>query len=346
MKISQVSTQAMFDNLRHSMSNLQRDFANAQKEVASGQVSDAGLSLGATNGRRHLMVNNLDRLQTISDTNSRTQARLELSISATGAVNDAAQNLFSTLTASVGGTGTSHLTQAAGETALSTITGLMNTALNGEYLFGGINSGEEPIVDYASGGPKAAVDGAFLAHFGFAQTDPSAASISAADMTNFIDTVLNPLITGAGWTSTFSNASDETITARIGLSESTTGSVSANEQGFQDAMFAAVIAAEFINGNFSAEAQSAAAQSALNHVGASTGELAELQGLTGLLVNRISESNERIGVQMDELTLHSDKLVAVDPYEAATRLNSLITQIETSYTLTGRIQQLSLMRYI
>ena len=73
---------------------------------------------------------------------------------------------------------------------------------------------------------------------------------------------------------------------------------------------------------------------------------AELQGLTGLLVNRTSEANERISVQMDELTLHSDKMVAVDPYEAATRLNSLITQIETSYTLTGRIQQLSLMRYI
>lgn len=346
MKISQVSTQSLFDNLRHSMSNLQRDFADAQKEVTTGQVSDAGLSLGASNGRRFNMVNDLNRLEVITDTNNRTQARLEMSISATGSVNEAAQSLFSTLTASIGGTGTSHLTQAAGKSAVTAISSLMNTALNGEYLFGGINSGEAPIADYENGGPKAAIDAAFLGHFGFNSTDPGAATISGTDMTNFIDTVLNPLITGAGWTSTFSNATDETITARIGLSESITGSVSGNEQGFQNAMFAAVIAAEYINDNFNAEAQSAAAQSALDRVGTSTGELAELQGMTGLLVNRISVSNERIGVQMDELTLHSDKMVAVDPYEAATRLNSLITQIETSYTLTGRIQQLSLMRYI
>lgn len=346
MKISQVSTQAMFDNLRHSMSNLQRDFVAAQKEVATGQVSDAGLSLGATNGRRFNMVADLNRLEVITASNSRTQARLDMSISATGSVNEAAQTLFSTLTASVGGTSTSHLTQAAGQSAVSSITGLMNASVNGEYIFGGINSGEAPIVDYETGGPKAAIDAAFLTHFGFASTDPGALSISAADMTNFIDTVLNPLIMGAGWTSTFSNASDDTITARINLTENSTGSVSGNEQGFQNAMFAAVIAAEFINDNFNAEAQSAAAQSALDHVGASTGELADLQGRTGLLVNRISESNERMAVQMDELTLHSDEMVAVDPYEAATRLNSLITQIETSYTLTGRIQQLSLMRYI
>ena len=73
MKISQVSTQAMFDNLRHSMSNLQRDFTDAQKEVATGQVSDAGLSLGANNGRRFNMMNDINRLQVITDTNNRTQ---------------------------------------------------------------------------------------------------------------------------------------------------------------------------------------------------------------------------------------------------------------------------------
>ena len=32
MKISQVSTQSMFDNLRYSMSNIQRDFVDAQAE--------------------------------------------------------------------------------------------------------------------------------------------------------------------------------------------------------------------------------------------------------------------------------------------------------------------------
>ena len=179
-----------------------------------------------------------------------------------------------------------------------------------------------------------------------AKTDAAAMSITAADITTFIDTVLNPMFTGAGWSADISNAADETITARIGLTENIDGSVSANEDGFRNALFAAVISAELVTGNFNTAAQSAASQSALAIVGTSSGELAELQGRTGALVNRISESSERISVQMDELTLHSDELVNVDPYEAATRLNTLITQIETSYTLTGRLQQMSLMRFI
>ncbi len=346
MKVSQVSTQSMFNNLRHSISSLQRDFVNAQKEVVSGQVSDSGLSLGSSNGRRFAMLGDIDRLQTISDSNSRTAGRLEMSISATGSVNDAAQSLLATLTASVSDNHTVHLAQRAGESALQTISGLLNTTLHGEYIFGGINSAEAPSLNYQSPGPKDAVDNAFLTHFGFAKTNPAAAGITAADMTDFIDNTLSPLFTGAGWTATFSNATDETITARIGLHEQSTGSVSANEVGFQNAVFAAVIAAEFITDDFNGAARSAAAKSALNQVGTSTGQLAELQGRTGLLANRVTDSSERIGVQMDELTLHSDKMVAVDPYEAATRLNSLITQIETSYTLTGRMQQLSLMQYI
>ncbi|MEP1206280.1 MAG: flagellar hook-associated family protein [Rhizobiaceae bacterium] len=346
MKISQVSTQAIYDNLRHSMSNLQKDFLQAQREVNTGQVADAGLSLGSNNGRRFTMLTDINRLQSIADGNSRTEARLDMSISVTGSINDVAQGLLSTLTTSVSDNHTTHLASGAGQSALDAISGLLNTTLSGEYIFGGINSGEAALLDYQSPGPKDAVDNAFFSHFGFAKTDAAAVSITAADMTDFIDNTLSPLFTGAGWTSTFSNASDETITARIGLNEQGVGSVSANNSGFQNAVFAAVIAAEFISDDFNAGARSAAAQSALDLVGNSTGQLAELQGKTGLLINRISQSSERLNVQMDELTIYSDKMVEVDPYEAATRLNSLITQIETSYTLTGRIQQLSLMRYI
>jgi len=39
-------------------------------------------------------------------------------------------------------------------------------------------------------------------------------------------------------------------------------------------------------------------------------------------------------------------MVGVDEFEAGTRLTSLLAQIETSYTLTARIQQLSLLKFI
>ena len=39
-------------------------------------------------------------------------------------------------------------------------------------------------------------------------------------------------------------------------------------------------------------------------------------------------------------------LEAVDPYETSIELNTLLTQIETSYSITSRIQQLSIMRFL
>jgi flagellar hook-associated protein 3 FlgL len=39
-------------------------------------------------------------------------------------------------------------------------------------------------------------------------------------------------------------------------------------------------------------------------------------------------------------------LEGVDPYEAATRVSLLQQQIETSYALTARMQQLSLVKYL
>jgi flagellar hook-associated protein 3 FlgL len=46
------------------------------------------------------------------------------------------------------------------------------------------------------------------------------------------------------------------------------------------------------------------------------------------------------------ITTQIGSLENVDPYEASTRLNNLTTQLETSYTLTGKIQQLTLSKYI
>jgi flagellar hook-associated protein 3 FlgL len=51
-------------------------------------------------------------------------------------------------------------------------------------------------------------------------------------------------------------------------------------------------------------------------------------------------------MQIDIFKTFLNELEGVDPYEASTRVNALISQIETSYALTARIQQLSLTRLL
>ena len=82
----------------------------------------------------------------------------------------------------------------------------------------------------AAGSPaKAAFDTAFQTYFGFPQIDPAAANISKPDMTNFLNTEVEPQFLGAGWQTNWSNATDQTIVSRITLTETTNTSVSANQ---------------------------------------------------------------------------------------------------------------------
>jgi flagellar hook-associated protein 3 FlgL len=46
------------------------------------------------------------------------------------------------------------------------------------------------------------------------------------------------------------------------------------------------------------------------------------------------------------MTKHIGKLEGVDPYEASTRLSQLMTQVETAYAMTARVQKLSLLNYL
>ena len=49
---------------------------------------------------------------------------------------------------------------------------------------------------------------------------------------------------------------------------------------------------------------------------------------------------------MDVLAYHIVDLEAVDPYEASIRVTSILTQVETAYALTVRLQEMSLVYHL
>ena len=60
----------------------------------------------------------------------------------------------------------------------------------------------------------------------------------------------------------------------------------------------------------------------------------------------MADASQRIGMQADLFERHLLDMEGVDPYEASTRVADLLSHIETSYALTARIQQLSLLRFL
>jgi flagellar hook-associated protein 3 FlgL len=75
-------------------------------------------------------------------------------------------------------------------------------------------------------------------------------------------------------------------------------------------------------------------------------DLTTIQAGIGMVQQRITDANNQMSVQMNVLTAQDGSLENVDPYETATRVNNLTTQIETAYQLTAQLQNLSLAKLL
>ncbi len=347
MKAVSVSSSAISNAMRYSQTRMQVDLVKAQKELDSGKVADIGLTLGANTSQSVNFHRDLDRLNSIVDSNALVSSRLTSTQDALGQIVSAAQSLLSSMTVATSGDMPDSVAAESGRSALQSLTSMLNSSLNGEYLFAGTNTDVRPINDYSASSPaKAAFDAAFLAHFGFSQSDPAAANISAADMGDFLTNDVTPQFMGAGWQANWSNATDQQIVSRIALNETTETSVSANQEGLRKIAMAAAIVSEAFSGNLSTAAKNAAAAKALALAGEAISDLGQLQSQTGIVQNRVSGASERINTQVDLFERHIIDLEGVDPYEAANRVNDLMSHIQTSFALTARIQQLSLLNYL
>jgi len=348
MKASYVSSHAITQALRYSMLRMQQELVIAQKEVATGRVADPGLALGSRTGHAVSLARDVARLGGLVDSNQLVSSRLGSTQDALSQLSDRAEELRSTLTAALSGSSDPGVVQMDAASMMETLTSVLNTTINGEYLFAGINTDVEPLADFTDPAApnKVAFDQAFLTHFGFAQTAPAAAGISDVQMENFLANVVEPQFLGAGWTANWSNATDEPIMSRIALNETAPTSVSANVTGVRKLAMAAVIASDLLAGPINDGAVAVVVKRALELVAEGVAEIADQQSQTGIAQKRVESASSRLEMQIDLFESTIQGMESVDPYEAATRVSALQTQIETSYALTARIQQLSLLRFL
>lgn len=251
------------------------------------------------------------------------------------------------------------------QASLESFTQFANTSVQGEYIFAGINSDVKPMQDYfAPGSPaKAAVDAelnGFLSSKGYA----SVAQMTKDDMEQFLDNLegkFNGTIpmtsppqpaAAAGkdmWTTFFSSASDENMKSRIGPTEIIDSSTNSNSQGMRNFAFAAIISIELLQPNVPQEARnvvSSRTTSNINKARTGVDSINQQRTNIGIASERVSKAEERLQAQKDILTTSLGSMENVDPEEAATRLNTMKTLLETAYTVTAKIQQLSLANYL
>ncbi|MGF1622093.1 MAG: flagellar hook-associated family protein [Rhodomicrobiaceae bacterium] len=349
MEAAYISTKGLNDANRLSVLRLQNRLLVAQKEVATGRLADAGKTLGARTSETVSLRQQYDRFTVLAETNSIAETRLSVSQSAISDMVKIGQDFVNAVLLARDAEGGAGVSRQQAQASLTALVDGLNTSVGGEFIFAGINTSVKPVATYdttPSSPAQSSVAAAFLADFGTTQSDPANENITPAAMQTFLDTTFAGLFDPAGWSADWSTASDQNIVSRIGQSEDVQSSANANEAAFRKLAQAFTMIADLGVENLNRATFQTVAETATRLASEAINELTVIQGGLGNSEARIAATNEKLLAQRNILNTQIDNLETVDPFEASTRVTTLLTQLETAYALTARVQRLSILNYI
>lgn len=342
MKTTSISTLSVSQTMQLTVQNSQTEIAKLQKESVNGTYADTGLELGTRTSASLDYGRESSRLQAIIDSNSLTNQRMDSSQLAMEQMSDSGQTLLDSLVALSGSSDKTSL-QVSADTATSVLENFVsyaNVSVNGEYLFSGINTDAAPLYDSFITDLKDDFNTQFSS-FMSANGISSASDISSSQMATFLDDYTSSF-DWSGWT----NASDTKMTGRVSTSETVTTSTSLNADGFKNLVLGSLITSQLATAGLSADALNKVNATVTNLAGLSVSGIDAERSSMGLSQERVEKANTAMSAQMDIINTQLTDLVGVDTYDASVRLNTLLTQVETSYTITSKIQGLSLVNYL
>lgn len=357
MKTSFVSNLAIQNAMRLTVQRGQVELIKLNTEASTGVHADYGLALGAATSQSVNISSQIDRLATLKSTNSIVTQRLAGSQEALKTMQEAAQKSLSSLVAFQGNS-TADLLKIARDqntAAMSAFTAAANTSLNGEYLFSGINTDVQPFTDYSpTSAAKASYDAALSTFIAAqpVQVPPltSVSQFTKAQMTDFIENSLAPMyadpsVAGSKWAD-WSDASSQNMTSRISANEVVQSSANLNSEGARKFALASLISTELLSVGLSDEVRGVVTGKAVEYMGEAVTGLISMQSNLGLSQERVKKATTSIDAQTKIIKTNQLDLEGVDPVTLATQIKTLEQQLQTSYTLTARLQQLSLINFL
>ena len=346
LRLSTVPSLLLTGASRTAIGYSQMRLVEAQKELGSGRHHDVGLVLGARTGSSIALRMKLEEINQLGEQAAQAGIKAEVVQSALGSIAELAAQFLSTLSGARGAAGGQDLARNAAESALEAFTSLINTSFDGQYLFGGINTDEPPLKKFEGGAPQLAMDTAFQVAFGILPSDAGVRQITGPDMAAFIDNGLADIFSPDDWSADWSHASATNVRHRIGEGVYVDLSSNANATFVPQLAQAFSMMEALGQGDLSLAAFEQTVDKAVQLLSEAKLKIGDEQSRIGTAQQTLSlaaESSERMKITTIEAI---NALESVDPYEAGMRVNMLMTQLESSYAITGRINRMSLLNYI
>ena len=343
--LNAIPTRLLLQPSRVGIADGQRRLSEAQAESASGRHYDVGLALGSQTGRdidTRLRLTSIDQDVTRANMASARAEAVQASLST---LSNLAAGFRSTLTAARTSENGHSLSASLARSSLDSLRQSLSVSQDGQYLFSGLATDKAPLNAYEDG-PRQAVIDAFQASFGFPPDDPAAAGLSSTDVTNFLDGPFAALFSGTSWASTWSQATDEAPVFRLQSGPPLTLTTTANASFSQTLAQAFTIMDVLGSSKINATAFISAVDTSLTLVSEAQVKVGQEQAQIGIGQGLLKDSLFTLQQRKPALMSLLSDLEGVDPYDAATRVNLLMTQLESSYALTGRISRMSLLSYL
>ena len=347
---------------RSTIQKVQTQLADAQKEFNTGRHADVGRTLGRVTGNAISYHSQEDTFQSMLDSNKLITSRFTLMDNSLTSIRSAADDYSKALiNGTATGTGTSALIQTA-QQGLQQVLGAVNVSSSGEYLFGGTHANTQPVQNSSTAltDMYADVKTKFLTALGISDVSQASADDVKA---YFSDTGLTRTVAGVSTTykfqddfygttpgtgtwSTIADTGGAVSSAYISRSEQIDTSVNVNTSAFKDTVAAyAMIGALGIDtmGDGARQALTTAAQAKLK---SGQDGIVKVQADLGVRQNRVEAANTLLTKQKDLVVAAYDRLEGVDSTEAGLLINQLKTQLDATFAVTGKLQNLSLLNYL
>jgi len=347
MTANYISTLMLSSVLRSSITSGQSALSKASTEATTGRFYDVGLTLGTGTGRDVSLRADLGFADQLIDTNALVSGRLDVTQNRITQVTSTAQDFLKSLIAARDTDSGARIILPSATANLDDLIGALNVSYNGSFLFAGLNTQNAPITAYAAGATnKNQVDADFLAAFGFPQSSASVSTITPAAMQTFLNTTFDAEFASPTWNANWSSATDQPLSSRISTTEIVDSSVSANEPGFRKLAEAYTMMSDLGNMNLDQNTFRTVVDKAISLVSGAINDLGILGGSVGAIQARVNSATDKLNAQKDVLTSQITGMEKVDPAEAAVRVNTLQSQIQTALALTSQLQKISLLNYL
>ncbi len=344
-----VSTQYLWSSMQLSVARLQSQLATAQTESTTGQYADLGLQLGVQSGEEISLQNENGVLQTMTTNNASVTTNMSTATAALDSLRTDAQNVLTSLAQWVPETGQGSTLQTLGANGLQSLISTANTSVDGQYVFGGINSAVAPMTNYFDppAAAQTAVQSAFASYLSGLAPPATAQTVTAAQMQTFLtSSAFTSQFQGAAWSANWSSASSINISSDISPTETIDTSTNANQPGFQELAQAYTMLNEFTGASLDSSAMQSVVNQASSLISQAMSSLTSTEATLGSAQQRVTDANDDMSAQMGILQTQIDNLDNVNAYQTASQVSSLTTQIQTAYSLTAQLQQLSLVKYL